>query len=353
MWTPPLSTWVWLDNVDIHRGLGWSARLQRVSVTDQRSRIVQAHQAAEATGVGVSVPATSANLGPGYDSFGVALDIPLVAACGARQDQRVVARGEGAGELPDGDDNLVWRAVLAWCGFAGTAPPDVSIHVDSAIPLERGLGSSSAAAVAGLLLGRALTGGSATITQLLGLATDLEGHADNAAAALVGGLVACTPDGLFDRFEPSPALRPIALVPTQRQSTAVARAALPTQVSLGAAAANIAHATSTFAGLTGLVPLRTAAMVDLLHEPVRLPLMPTSRALVEGLRAADVPAALSGAGPTVLAVIPDSDADVAARVRHVVRQVAVQPDQLEVVTTAWQLGGATVCPPGATLGPAD
>lgn len=322
-----------------------------MSVAAERARIMSAHQHDDATAVGVSVPATSANLGPGYDCFGVALDVPLVAVAGPRNAQRVQANGEGAKELSDGDDNLVWRAVLAWCSFAGTQAPDVSIRVDSAIPLERGLGSSSAAAVAGLLLGRALTGGSATPTQLLGLATDLEGHADNAAAALVGGLVACTPDGRFDRFEPSRTLRPVVLIPRQRQATAAARAAVPAQVSLDAAAANIARATATFAGLAGMAPLQARAMVDLLHEPARLPLMPTSQVLVTGLRDADVPAALSGAGPSVLAVVTAGDPDAVTAVHRVVRQVTADQDEVEIMPTTWQLGGATVCPPGDMLGP--
>lgn len=304
------------------------------------------------TAVGVSVPATSANLGPGYDSFGVALDIPLVAVAGPRRPQRVTAAGQGAEELSSGDDNLVWRGVLAWCAYAGTPVPDVSISVDSAIPLERGLGSSSAAAVAGLMLGRALTGGEASVTQLLGLATDLEGHADNAAAALVGGLVACTPDGEFTRFTPSPDLRPLLLVPTQRQATAAARAALPAEVPLHVAAANIGYATTTFAGLTGLTPLRSSAMVDRLHEPARLGSMPVTRQVITALRDAGIPAALSGAGPSILVVITAGDQDGPETVARVVAEAVGDAAALETVPAAWDLSGATVCPPGDTLGPA-
>ncbi|CAN5195434.1 homoserine kinase [soil metagenome] len=303
-------------------------------------------------GVGVSVPATSANLGPGYDSFGVALDIPLVAVSVTRGEQRVTARGLGAGELPTGDENLVWRAVEAWCAFAGTQVPDVSILVDSAIPLERGMGSSSAAAVAGLLLGRALTGGrAATAEQVLALATELEGHPDNAAAAIAGGLVACDPDGGFVRVTPSEGLRPVVLVPTQRQATSEARAALPVDIPLRVAAANGGRAAATFAGLAGLIPLRAVDMTDQLHEPARLGLMPTSQRLVDGLRDAGLPCALSGAGPSVLVVLPSHDQPAVDRLRDLVGELLEDPSAVEVVPTAWHLAGADVCPPQMAFGP--
>jgi homoserine kinase len=295
--------------------------------------------------VGVSVPATSANLGPGYDAFGVALDIPLVAVAGPPGDRRVLARGQGAADLPDGDDNLVWQALLAWCAHAGTAPPDVSITVDSRIPLQSGMGSSSAAAVAGLLLGRALTGGSAGTGALLDLATAFEGHPDNAAAAIAGGLVVALPGGRVHRATPTPALRPVLVVVDQRQSTSAARSVLPSAVPLAVAAANGARATAVFAGLAGLLPLDARDVVDALHEPARLPLMPTTAAVVEALRAEGIPCALSGSGPTVLAVLPARDEAAVERVRSVVAEAAAGGAATEVVPAGWDLAGAVVCPP--------
>ncbi|MDP8977985.1 MAG: homoserine kinase, partial [Actinomycetota bacterium] len=109
--------------------------------------------------LGVEVPASSANLGPGFDALAVALDLALSVRVAPRQDRRVRAEGEGADELPPGDDNLIWRSLVAYCDWAGTPPPDVSLRVRNRIPLERGLGSSAAATVAGLALGRALGGG--------------------------------------------------------------------------------------------------------------------------------------------------------------------------------------------------
>lgn len=328
-----------------------------------QARITASHVGARGEGIGVAVPATSANLGPGYDSFGVALDIPLVAVVVPREERRIIARGLGGAELPSGEDNLVWQALRLWCQRTGTTPPDVSITVDSAIPLQRGLGSSSAAAVAGLLLGRALcgsgraggsgAGGVTSTLDLLAMATSLEGHPDNAAAALVGGLVACDGDGGYVRVTPTAGLRPVVLVPTQRQSTGEARSALPALVELGVAARNGALAATTFAALAGLVPLRAAHMVDALHEPHRLELMPTSSALIGALRAAGTPCALSGAGPSVLAVLPSHDDAALSALLEVVGAVTPADGEVEVVPTNWHLAGATVCPPGQTTGPPD
>ena len=286
----------------------------------------------------VHVPATSANLGPGYDALGVALDVGLVVVAGPRVDARVTSVGFGEGELPTGDDNLVWRALVAWCQRSGTVAPDVSLTVHSAIPLERGMGSSSAAAVAGVVLGRALAGGDGGVRDLLAIATELEGHPDNAAPALVGGLTICTADGGFQRVAPTAALRPVLLVPRVRQNTNAARGVLPEDVPLSVAAANGARGAATFAALAGVFPLESAMMVDELHEPPRLAIMASSGQLVEGLRDAGVPAALSGAGPAVLALPRAGDTAAFDLVREVVGLTA--PD-MEVVPTAWDLAGAT------------
>ncbi|WP_341252534.1 homoserine kinase [Euzebya pacifica] len=285
----------------------------------------------------VEVPATSANLGPGYDALGVALDVPMLAVAREPGPQRVTSHGLGAGELPTGEDNLVWRAVVAWCERVGAAVPDVSIDVHSAIPLERGMGSSSAAAVAGLALGRALVGGPGGNADVLELATQLEGHPDNAAAAIAGGLVACLPEGGFQRVTPDPGLVPVLLIPTTRQNTGHARGVLPVEVPLQVAAANGARAVATFAGLAGLLPLRADAMVDELHEPPRLAIMTMSGQLVAGLRDAGVPAALSGAGPSVLALLDDP-----SRLTLVTDVVDAVDGAVEVLVARWNLAGARV-----------
>ena len=254
----------------------------------------------------VRVPATSANLGPGFDSFGVALGLHLTAEAVSPGPERVVTAGHGAGELPTDEQNLVWRSLAHYCRNAGSEVPDVSVQVNNPIPLERGLGSSSAAAVAGLALGRELVSPGVSGADLVDLAAHFEGHPDNAAPAVLGGVVACV-DGHPYRFEPVAQLAPVVCVPTTRQSTAQARRVLPQQVSLADAAANGARAAVLLAGLAGAAPFDPAVMVDVLHEPARFAVMTASGSLVSDLRDRGIAACLSGAGPSVLAVVTGAD----------------------------------------------
>lgn len=296
----------------------------------------------------VEVPATAANLGPGFDAFAVALDPTIDVSTVARGGRRVITEGEGAGELPDDDGNLVWRALRAYCDWAGVALPDVSLRSRSQIPLERGMGSSAAAAVAGVSLGRALAGGTAggppgagSDHDLVGIVAELEGHRDNAAAAMLGGLVVCA-RGRSVRFEPSARLRPVLCVPSTRQSTAAARRLLPSSVPLADAASNGARAALTLAGLAGWAAFDPHMMVDALHEPPRLETMAGSGRLVAALRGEGLGACLSGAGPSVLAVVPVDDAEAVATIRrHAGGGWRVRP-------SAWHRGGATVRPTHVT-----
>jgi len=288
--------------------------------------------------IGVEVPASSANLGPGFDALAVALDLHLTVWTAGRAGQRVVSEGEGAGELPTGEANLVWRAFSAYCDWAGVPVPDVALRVRNDIPLERGLGSSAAAAVAGVALGRAVTRGGGRDADLVALAADLEGHADNAAAAVMGGLVVVA-GGRPRRLEPAPTLRPVVCVPATRQSTAEARGLLPAQVPLADAAANGARTALVLAGLSGAIGWDPAAMADVLHEPARLAAMPAAGALVDGLRGEGIGACLSGAGPSVLAIVPAGDDRAADRVRE------LAGEGWAVTPRGWDRAGAAVCPP--------
>lgn len=287
--------------------------------------------------VGVQVPASSANLGPGFDALAAALDLPLIAWTTDREERRVLAEGEGAGELPAGDGNLVWRALAAYCDWAGIPPPAISVRVRSAIPLQRGLGSSAAAAVAGAALGRAITSGGGGDQDLIDLAAALEGHADNAAAAMLGGLCVVV-NGRARRLEPSEALRPIACIPTARQSTEVARGLLPAEIPLAAAAANAARTAAVLAGLSGAMAWQPEAMRDVLHEPPRLTAMAASGALVEAVRGAGLGACLSGAGPSVLVIAPAEDGQAADRV------IELAGPDWTVLPLRWDRAGAEVCP---------
>ena len=263
--------------------------------------------------VAVEVPGSSANLGPGFDALAAALDVVLTVRTTDRRDRRVVPAGLGADELPTDETNLVWRAFQGGCDRAGVEVPDVSLAVDNAIPLERGMGSSAAAAVAGVVLARALTQAPVSDAQLLDVATQLEGHPDNAGAALLGGIVLCA-DGGVARFEPAPTLRPVICISELRQGTSAARGVLPASVSLVEAAANGARVARVLTGLTGSASWNPAAMHDVLHEPARFGVMTESGALVAALRAQGIGACLSGAGPSVLAIVPVGDDDAVAAV---------------------------------------
>jgi homoserine kinase len=287
--------------------------------------------------VTVRVPATSANLGPGFDALAVAVDLPLVVRSTPRQEARVRVAGEGAGELAATDENLVWRALVAWCEQSDATVPDISLEMDNTIPLERGLGSSAAAAVAGGALGRALTGGGSDAA-LIDLATGFDGHRDNAAAAVLGGLIIAY-DGKAVRVEPTTHLRPLLAVPEQRAATADARRLLAENVPLRDAAANAARTATVLAGLSGAAGWDPAAMHDVLHEPARFAAMPDSGRLVSTLREAGLAACLSGAGPSVLVVAEAGDLDAGRTLAD------AAPAGWQVLELAWELSGVTVTEP--------
>lgn len=293
----------------------------------------------------VQVPATSANLGAGFDAFGLALDRYLAArSVPAAADRPRVNPLDGA-EVPTGEDNLVWRSFVAACDAAEVAVPDVKLEVRSAIPLERGLGSSSAAIVAGLTLARAVAGLRLSDRELIVLADRLEGHPDNVAPAVLGGLVACarTDDGelIVRRINPATDVRPVALIPTRRQSTTAARAVLPGSLDRADVATQVARGGHVLAALTGAWPVSAALTGDRLHEPARTAVMPEAGELLTRLRAAGVPAWLSGAGPTVAALVPASDGAAVDRLVGPVGDADVEVVPLEV-----ELSGARDCPDG-------
>lgn len=259
----------------------------------------------------VRVPATSANVGSGFDSFGVAFDVYLAARAVARGDQRIVPTGEGAGEIPTGDDNLLWESLEAFCVRHGVDVPDVSIDVHNAIPLARGLGSSSSAIVAGISLARQLTGVRVTDVMAVELAAELEGHPDNVAPATIGGFVVCATgdDGqlVVRTATPSARLRPVVFVPETKQLTSEARAVLPAELSSADVADQAARAGLAAGALAGLWPPIPTAAGDRLHEPPRLEVMAQSAELIAQLREHGFHAWLSGAGPSVAAVVASGD----------------------------------------------
>jgi homoserine kinase len=239
--------------------------------------------------VHVRVPGSSANLGPGYDCFAAALALHL---------DLEVSEAETFGltsdlDLPRDRTNLVVRA------FERLHPADgLHFAISSEVPLSGGLGSSAAAIVAGLLAASALAG---LDTDLYPLACELEGHPDNVAAALYGGIVVCA-DGEVHRFAPPRGLEALLVVPHEALATAQARAALPAQVSLADAAYNTAHGALLMLGLrSGDLELVARGLHDRLHEPYRAALYPRSAQLArEARELGALGATISGAGPSVL-----------------------------------------------------
>ena len=261
----------------------------------------------------VRVPATSANLGPGFDAFGVALDLSLTARLGERADRHVVTTGEGENELPGDDGNLVWRSFVAGCERFGVEVPDVTILVDNDIPLERGLGSSSAAIVAGVGLARICSPTPVSDHELATLADELEGHPDNVVPAVLGGLTVSARDDdgalVVRRANPHPALAPIAFVPDARQSTVTARDVVPEALSAVDAAQQAARAGHVIGALLGVWPADARLAGDRLHEPPRLEVMGAGGALLSDLRGNGFHAWLSGAGPSVVAAVHGGEVD--------------------------------------------
>lgn len=259
--------------------------------------------------VHVRVPATSANLGPGFDSAGLALDLhDDVVVRTTSGGIEVVVEGEGAGRLPLDERHLVVRALRAAFDRLGGQPAGLSLHCTNRIPQSRGLGSSSAAIVAGVLGARALVDGGEELLDAqgaLGLADELEGHPDNVAACLHGGVTFAwsTPDGpRVVRLDAHRDLAPVAFVPSTTSSTAQVRGLLPATVPYADAVLNASRAALLPLALSVDPALLLPATEDRLHQGYRAPAMPATASLVEQLRAAGVPAVVSGAGPTVLAL---------------------------------------------------
>jgi len=267
-------------------------------------------------GAGVSVPATSANLGPGFDSFGLALDLHNEFEAELADSWVVEIEGEGAGVLESGEGNQVARAMRL--AFERCGQPDAAAHVRciNRIPLGNGLGSSSSAIVGGLLLGFRLMGRDADSDRVLELATGIEGHPDNAAAAILGGFTVSWTDAgrpRTARFEPARGLAAVVVVATGELSTSTARAMLPADVPHADAAFNVAHAGLLAASIaTGRPELLGSALADRLHEPYRASAVGDLQAVHDALRNAGAAGvALSGAGPTVIGLVA-ADTDEAA-----------------------------------------
>lgn len=263
----------------------------------------------------IRVPATSANLGPGFDALGLALKLHLRVRAELSRKTSLTIGGEGARELPRDESNLLLRAAQHAAGCCGAPLPPLRISVENQIPLERGLGSSAAATLAGILLANAVLNARLDERRILSLAVELEGHPDNLAAALAGGLtVSCLDEQkrvLYAKSRIARGIKAVVAVPGQKLSTEEARRALPDVYSREDAVFNLQRAALLVAALANdrkrskrsLSLVLPEAMRDRLHQRYRAPLVP---GLAEALAIGPMPGllgtAISGAGSSVIAL---------------------------------------------------
>ncbi|MDX6380198.1 MAG: homoserine kinase [Rubrobacteraceae bacterium] len=296
----------------------------------------------------VRVPATSANLGPGYDAVGLALSLSMRISLDRAPAPIVEVHGTGADLIPCGPDHPAYRAARFVAELAGEYDAHFHLIQENDIPPARGLGGSAAALVGGAVAANDLLGRSMAAPDLLNLVCELDGHPDNAAPALLGGLVigTLTPEGISAvRLEPKD-LKAVVAVPDFAVSTTAARHALPDSVPHKDASFNVGRAGLLLGALaTGEYDLLRVAMQDRLHQPYRSHLIPGLEDVIEAALANNAyGACLSGSGPTVLAFAPEEHAQkIAAAMRSTFEQHGVQAKAwaLEV-----DLSGARVEPPG-------
>ena len=280
----------------------------------------------------VAAPATTANLGPGYDCLGMALDIwntIKVEPLPTGESSSVRVAGEGAGELEEDTGNLVYRSMEFLFRELDRAMPPVRVSCENEIPLARGLGSSAAAIAGGLAAANALADGEFSGRDLLEMAATIEGHPDNVAAAVMGGLqlVVTEESTLYTVPVSVPAdIHAVVYIPDVRIATADARAVLPGELTVADAVHNMSRVALLVAGMaTNHTEYLSVATQDKLHQPYRQPLFPAMKLLMKAaMDAGALGAFLSGSGSTVLALTRGREMTVAYEMAEAARQAAVE-----------------------------
>jgi homoserine kinase len=274
-------------------------------------------------GVAVDVPATTANIGPGFDCLGAALDLGnrfelrVIEGGGERFD--LIIQGSEGSHLRGGPDNLVYRSAQRVWREAGEEPVALEARVQLAVPPARGLGSSATAIVAGLIGANALVGEPLSREKLLELAIDIEGHPDNVVPSLIGGLCmtarAASNRWRVVRCEWDPSVQAVVAIPAIRLSTSEARRAMPRSIPIPDAVLNLGALTLLLQGLrTGNGDLIADGLHDRIHEPYRWGLIQGGRAVREAaLEAGAWGCVISGAGPTLLALASASVAEAVSK----------------------------------------
>ncbi|MGN6127598.1 MAG: homoserine kinase [Humibacter sp.] len=304
---------------------------------------------ATGTSVLVKVPATSANLGPGFDTLGLALALydQLTVTVRDQPGATVEVHGVGEGEVPTDESNLVVRSIAHTFNAVGIPLPGLDLVAHNSIPHGRGLGSSGAAIVSGILAAKGLLDGIVELSpqRLLTLATELEGHPDNVAPALFGGLTIAWMSGAGPQHKKLMVHRgvsPLVFVPEHVMSTALARSLQPTSVPHEDAVFNVSRSALLVAALVQSPELLLAATEDKLHQNYRAKAMPETDRLISALRDEGFPAVVSGAGPSILVLCSDP-----------AQRLAAAELVAERSETTWQPLLLAVDFLGATVQPAD
>ena len=283
----------------------------------------------------VKAPATTANMGPGYDCLGLALDVwnTLEVEVLKGGEPVVEVTGEGADELGTGRDNLIYRAMEFLFQDVGEDMPAVRINCDNAIPIARGMGSSAAAIAGGLVAANYLCSQEYTANDLLEMAATIEGHPDNVAAAVLGGMQLVIMDQTDEGnrlytvpLNVPPELHAVVFVPQVRISTKDARAVLPEKVSMADAVHNMGRVGLLVAAMATNHPeYLTVATQDRIHQPYRQPLFPAMKVIFQAaLDAGAMGVFLSGSGSTVLALTKGREMTVAYEMAEAARQASVE-----------------------------
>jgi len=282
----------------------------------------------------IKVPATVANLGPGFDCLGAAVGMYLRLRVTLSESAAVT----GVGRTRPPDENLTHRAIRTAFEEAGSEAPPITVEQVEVYPSARGLGASASAIVAGLVAARETADLGLSDADLARIAIRIEGHADNVLPAFFGGLVLSSPHGWM-RFEPTEEVSPLILLAAQKFQTEKARAVLPAELPREDAVANASASAALVAVLTGVESPEALfwATEDRVHEPYRLPLMSDTFEVHQAMRAQGIPTALAGAGPSLICLVSSErivEAEAAAR--------KTVPDGWEVITPGWDREGAKV-----------
>lgn len=286
--------------------------------------------------VTVKVPASTANLGPGFDTLGMALSLYAWIEMSASDETSFRLYGDQMEGLPRDKSNLIYKVAQKVFNQAGVSVPELNIAMYSEIPLTRGLGSSASAIVGSLVAANALIGNPLTDDQLFQIATELEGHPDNVGASLFGGIVVSAWDGVkadHVRLTPHENLETLVAIPSFQLSTQKARHALPKELSMGDAVFNVSRSSLLVAALaTGQLELIGSAMRDRLHQPYRAALIPGMAVILEqATQYGALGAALSGAGPTLIAFVAADSADKGKLERFLVETLGAEGIEAETM----------------------